>query len=216
MRYVTPVILFSHPVAEWERMPPKQKFSPQDVIDAAFQIVRRDGWKDLSARSIARELNASTRPVYDYFHSMKHIEKAVVQKALATFVEFIGRNRTGDKWLDQALGYVLFAAKEKHLFRCINDENHIEYQKEFAPQHWKALGDQLAQDARFQELPEETLNRIRVARWFLVHGISFLAANGWMDLPDMENPSQVRDFLGMSLKEFLAKANDAIYEGFKE
>lgn len=195
-------------------MPPKQKFSAQDVIEAAFQIVRRNGWKGLSARAIARELNASTRPVYDYFQSMKHIEIEVVKKALATFVEYISRDRTGDKWLDQALGYVTFAATEKHLFRCINDEEHIQYQKEFARQHWLALGEQLSEDERFQGLPEEAVNRIRVVRWFLLHGISYLAANGWMD--DVNPGSALQnDVIGMSMQDFLAKANQAIYDGFK-
>lgn len=197
-------------------MPPKQKFTSEDVIEAAFQVVRRSGWPGLSARAIAKELNASTRPVYDYFQSMTHIEKAVVEKALATFVEFIGRDRTGDKWLDQALGYVIFAAKEKHLFRCINDEHHIEYQREFARQHWEALGQQLAGDERFNGLPEQNRHQIRVARWFLVHGISFLMANGWMDVADPEDTTRVRGFIDMSLKEFLSKANDAIYAGFKQ
>ena len=195
-------------------MPPKQKFSAQDVVEAAFQIVRRNGWKGLSARAIAKELNASTRPVYDYFQSMKHIEKEVVKKALATFVEYISRDRTGDKWLDQALGYVTFAAKEKHLFRCINDEEHIQYQKEFARQHWLALGEQLSEDERFHGLPEEAINRIRVVRWFLLHGISYLAANGWMDDVNPDAALQ-NDVIGMSMQDFLAKANQAIYDGFK-
>ena len=197
-------------------MPPKQKFSREDVIDAAFAIVRRQGWKGLSARAIAKELDASTRPVYDYFQSMKHIEKEVVKKALATFVEYIGRDRTGDKWLYQALGYIIFAGQEKHLFRCINDEAHIQYQKEFARQHCLSLRDQLSEDPRFQNLPEETVQRIRVARWFMVHGMAFLAANGWMDFPEAQNTSLVRDFIVMSLKDFLSKTNQAVYDGFKE
>lgn len=196
-------------------MPPKQKYSSEDVIEAAFQIVRRKGWEGLSARAIAKELDSSTRPVYDCFQSMKHIEKEVVRKALATFVEYIGRDRTGDKWLDQALGYIIFAGEEKHLFRCINDEAHIGYQREFARQHWLKLGEQLADDKRFQSLPAETVNRIRAVRWFLVHGISFLAANGWMDFGSPEKALMKDDMIGMNLKDLLAKANDAIYEGFK-
>lgn len=197
-------------------MPPKQKYSADDVVESAFQIVRRHGWKGLSARAIARELNSSTRPVYDYFQSMKHIEKEVVKKALAAFVEHIGRDRTGDKWLDQALGYVTFARNEKHLFRCINDEEHIQYQREFARQHWPALGDQLADDERFKDLTEETMNRIRMVRWFLLHGLSFLVANGWMDLPEAEKTTLDENLFGKNLEDFLDKANMAIYEGFKE
>jgi AcrR family transcriptional regulator len=197
-------------------MPPRQKFSHADVIEAAFQIVRRHGWEGLSARAIAKALNSSTRPVYDYFKSMKNIEIEVVKKALATFVEYIGRERTGDRWLDQALGYVLFASSEKHLFRCINDEAHIHYQKEFARKHWEALGEQLSNDERFKDLPEEAMHRIRAVRWFLVHGISFLACNGWNQVPAGETSAESEKLLGMSLKELLDQANSAIYEGFKD
>ncbi len=196
-------------------MPPKQRFSSDDVIEAAFNIVRRGGWEGLSARTIARELNASTRPIYDHLQSMKNIEKGVVQKALACFVDYIAQDRTGDKWLDQALGYVLFAANEKHLFRCINDEEHIHFQKEFARQHWVKLGEQLADDERFRSLPDETKNRIRVVRWFLLHGISYLASSGWMELPESATET-VSDFIGLNLTDFLRKANQAIYDGFKQ
>ena len=197
-------------------MPPKQRFKPDDVIDAAYQIVRRQGWQGLSARAIARELNSSTRPVYDYFQSMKNIEIEVVKKALASFVAYIGLDRTGDKWLDQALGYVLFARNEKHLFRCINDEEHIQYQREFARQHWLELGEQLAEDERFKNLSDEAKHRIRVVRWFLLHGISYLVSNGWMELPESEDTNWKNDALGMNMTEFLDKANNAIYEGFKD
>ena len=197
-------------------MPPKQKYSSDDVVESAFQIVRRHGWKGLSARAIAKELNSSTRPVYDYFQSMKHIEKEVVKKALAAFVEHIGRDRTGDKWLDQALGYVTFAANEKYLFRCINDEEHIKYQKEFAQKHWPALGDQLADDERFKDLTKETMNRIRIVRWFLLHGLSFLIANGWMEFSEVEKTNLEENSVGMNLEDFLDKVNTAIYKGFKE
>ena len=59
------------------------------------------------------------------------------------------------------------------------------------------------------------MKRIRVARWFMVHGIAFLVANGWMGFPVNENTPLEGDFLGMSMKAFLDKANDALYEGFK-
>ena len=197
-------------------MPPKQKFTPEDVVEAAFQIVRRQGWKGLSARAIANELSSSTRPIYDYFHSMKDIEMAVVKKALATFVAYIGRDLTGDKWLDQAIGYTTFAGEEKHLFRCINDEDHIRFQRELAQQHWAALGEQLAADERFKDLPESVFNRIRVARWFMVHGIAFLIANGWMENPLTEDTPLEKNFIGMDLQEFLDRANKALYHGFRD
>ncbi len=196
-------------------MPPKQRFSPQDIIEAAFRVVRKQGWNGFSARTIANELKSSTRPIYDYFKSMESIEAEVVKKALAYFVEFINRDRTGDKWLDQALGYVLFAGEEKHLFRCINDEKHTPFQRQFARHHWVELGEKLSEDERFQDLPNEIKHKIRVARWMLVHGLAYLVSNGWFEIPLSEN-SILSEGIDLELGEFLKKVNHGLYEEFKK
>ena len=196
-------------------MPPKQRFSPEDVIEAAYRVVRKSGWEGFSARTVATELNASTRPIYDCFNSMENIEAEVVKKALAYFVEFLGRERTGDVWLDQALGYVLFASREKHLFRCLNDEKHTPLQKRYARRHWIELGDKLSRDERFRDLPDAVRHKVRAARWILIHGLASLAASGWFEAP-LTAESILSEEIGDSLDEFLQKANQAIYEAFKD
>ncbi len=196
-------------------MPPKQRFSEQDVTEAAFQVVRKQGWQGFSARTIANELNASTRPIYDYFDSMEHIEAEVVKKILAHFMDFLSQERTGDIWLDQALGYVLFASQEKHLFRCINDEKHTPIQKQFARQHWMKLGDELVADERFRDLPVESMHKIRAARWIMIHGLSCLISNGWFESPETED-AVLSEEMGLTLAEILIKVNNGIYEEFKD
>ena len=196
-------------------MPPKQRFTPQDVIEAAFQVVRKQGWEGFSARTIANELNSSTRPIYDYFNSMENIEAEVVKKILTYFVEFLSRERTGDKWLDQALGYVLFAAEEKHLFRCINDEKHTPFQRQFARHHWVELGEALSEDERFKNISAESKHKVRAARWIMIHGLSYLISNGWFKTPIKED-SILSEEIGFTLAEFLKKVNHGLYEEFKE
>lgn len=194
-------------------MPPKQRFTPDDVIDAAFRVVRKQGWEKFSARTIAHELNSSTRPIYDYFSSMENIEAEVVKKALACFVEFVNQERTGDKWLDQALGYVLFASQEKHLFRCINDERHTPVQKQFAKKHWAQLGEQLSDDERFRDMPDDLMQKVRGTRWIFVHGLAYLIANGWFKAPVSEE-SELSGGIG-TLTELLKKINHGLYTEFK-
>lgn len=196
-------------------MAPKQQFTRDDIIEASFCVVRKYGWQGLTARAIAHELNSSTRPIYDHLKSMKRIEAEVVKKALAYFVDFISQERTGDRWLDQALGYVLFASKEKHLFRCINDEKHIHLQKQYAKEHWIALGEQLSKDKRFDGLPEKAKDRIRFVRWILVHGLAFLINSGWYEFSESED-LVLSDILGIELTALLEKANQCVYEGFKD
>jgi AcrR family transcriptional regulator len=195
-------------------MAPKQQFSKNDIIEASFNVIRKHGWEGLTARGIASELQSSTRPIYDHLKSMKNIEAEVVKKALAFFVSFISQERTGDKWLDQALGYVLFASNEKHLFRCINDEKHIHLQKQYSKEHWIAMGEQLEKDPRFDGLPEKAKNRIRLVRWILVHGLAFLINSGWYEFSESEDLI-LSEIMGLELTAFLKKANKCIYEGFK-
>ncbi len=195
-------------------MPPKQRFSPDDVIEAAYQVVRKKGWEGFSARTIANELNSSTRPIYDYFSSMENIEAEVVKKVLETFVAFISQERTGDPWLDQALGYVMFASQEKHLFRCINDEKHTPLQKQFAKHHWIELGKKLAADERFKVLPDETQHKIRAARWVMIHGLASLISSGWVK-GTITDESILSDEIGFNLVDFLKKVNHGLYEEFK-
>jgi AcrR family transcriptional regulator len=195
-------------------MPPKQRFTPEDVIEAAFQVVRRQGWEGFSARTIANELGSSTRPIYDYFNSMENIENEVVKKALAYFVEFLCKERTGDVWLDQAFGYALFASQEKNLFRCINDEKHTPFQKASARKHWDLLGEKLSEDERFKELPAEAKHKVRAARWVFIHGLASLISSGWFKVPVTEK-SVLSDQFGLTVVEFLKKANHGLYEEFK-
>ena len=58
-------------------MPPKFKFDKEEIVQTAVEVVRQHGWNGLSARSIAKELNASTKPIYGYFKSMVVLEEAV-------------------------------------------------------------------------------------------------------------------------------------------
>lgn len=194
-------------------MPPKQRFSPQDVIEAAFQVVRKQGWEGFSARTIANELKSSTRPIYDYFNSMENIEAEVVKKILSYYVHFLSQERTGDKWLDQALGYVLFASTEKHLFRCINDEKHTPFQRQFARHHWIELGEALSEDERFKNISAESKHKVRAARWIMIHGLSYLISNGWFKTPITED-SILSEELGITLVEFLKKVNHGLYLEF--
>ena len=84
-------------------MPPKFKFTREEIVDAAFNIVRRGGWTALTARSIGNELGASSRPIYSFFNSMSELEEEVVKKAVDLLFQFMSQKRTGDLWIDHGI-----------------------------------------------------------------------------------------------------------------
>ena len=97
----------------------KKTFSTEDIVEAAFQVVRKQGRKKLSARTIAKELNASTMPIYSTINSMKDLEAKIGQKFTELLLEYCLTPWTGNLLVDMSFGYVRFAKDEKELFRLM-------------------------------------------------------------------------------------------------
>ena len=158
-------------------MPPKFKFTRTQIIDSAFNLVRKNGWEALTTRSLADELGSSARPIYSFFSSMSDLEEEIVQKSVDLLYDYMTRPTTGDPWHDHGIGYVIFAMEEKHLFRSITDEKHIAYFKKYGDIIWATLTGLLADYAPFKGLTEDQVYQVQLQRWLFSHGLAFSASN---------------------------------------
>ncbi|MBT8373441.1 MAG: TetR/AcrR family transcriptional regulator, partial [Deltaproteobacteria bacterium] len=120
-------------------MPPKFKFTKEEIIQSSIKLIRQKGWNTLSTRTLANELGSSARPIYSFFKSMKELEEEIVKQAVDLLYESMVCERTGDPWIDHGIGYVMFAQEEKHLFRGINNEKNIKYFKKYGDLIWDRL-----------------------------------------------------------------------------
>ena len=77
-------------------MPPKFKFTREQIVDAGFAIVRSKGWAGLSTRSLAEALGASSRPIYSFFKSITELEEAIVRRGVDLLYRCMIRERSGD------------------------------------------------------------------------------------------------------------------------
>jgi AcrR family transcriptional regulator len=100
-------------------MPPKVIYSRSDIIDSSLRIVKEKGFKQLSAREVARQLISSTRPVYEHFQSMDELKKAVLQKTVDLLYDYVTRQYTKNAFLNTGVGYVLYARDHKEFFKMI-------------------------------------------------------------------------------------------------
>jgi len=153
-------------------MPPKFKFTKEQIIKSAFKLVRESGWKALTTRSLAGELGSSARPIYSFFNSMVELEEEVSKKGVDLLYGYMIPERTGDPWHDHGIGYVLFAQNEKCLFRSLNDDDHIKYFKAQGETIWKTLTESLSDYPPFKGLREEQIYQIQLTRWLLAHGLA--------------------------------------------
>ena len=153
-------------------MPPKFKFTKDQILESSFKLVRRNGWTALSTRSLAAAMGSSARPIYSFFASITELEEEIVRKTVDLLYKNMVRKRTGDLWIDHGIGYVLFAFKEKSLFRAINDENHIKLFKKHGDLIWRTLTDSLANYPAFQGLSEAQIYKIQLTRWLFAHDLA--------------------------------------------
>ena len=52
-------------------MAPKFKFTKEEILVVTLDFIRINGIKEISARTIARELNASTKVIFSLFGNME-------------------------------------------------------------------------------------------------------------------------------------------------
>ncbi len=158
-------------------MPPKPKLTKDDILNVAYDHVRKHGWEGLTARYISEKLNTSAKPIYFHFSSMNAIEEMVVKKIMGTIRDFTAFPKTGDAWIDQAMKVVMFAVEEKHLWRAMNDERHVPFRQKHSKGLWASLGQELADYPAFQGISETKIKTIRQARWIFTHGYASLMNN---------------------------------------
>lgn len=66
-------------------MPPKPKFTKDEIISAALQIVAEGGKEALTARELGHRLGSSTRPIFTLFRGMEELQVEVRAAAMRIF-----------------------------------------------------------------------------------------------------------------------------------
>ena len=101
-------------------MPPSVKFTKEEIVNAALQVVREKGTAALTTRQIAAVLGVSTRPIFTYFQNMQQVQEAVRQAAQALYHSYI---KKGLEQVHPLIGlgeqYIRFATQEPELYRLL-------------------------------------------------------------------------------------------------
>lgn len=101
-------------------MPPKPKFTKDEIVQTALEIVSRKGVEALTAKELADALGSSARPIFTVFSSMKEVQDEVRAAAMRRFESFAGQ-KSSDMPLFKQVGMqmVLFGAREPKLYQLL-------------------------------------------------------------------------------------------------
>ena len=101
-------------------MAPKVKFQKDEIINAAFDVVRTKGIDALTARELANSLGVSTRPIFTWFDTMDELRSAVRTRAKDHYRIYIERGLSEPiPFLGVWHQYLTFARDEPALYRFL-------------------------------------------------------------------------------------------------
>lgn len=188
-------------------MPPKETYTRQDIVQAAFGIAREEGLHKLTARKVAARLQCSTAPVYSHFESMHDLERAVIRKARDLLFEYATRPYTDRVFLNMGTGIMLFARDQSELFRALFLERRIF--GDILAELRTDLLEKMKADDRFAALPEEDRKALLETMWIFTHGYASLICVG---LADDTNQQEIINKLDEVGSVIVAAATEAAAE----
>ena len=168
-------------------MAPKNKFTREEMVSAAVQVVRAKGIDALTAKALATELGVSTQPVFTCFRTIDEAKREVCNAAEKLYDSYITAGlHMPIPFFGVGMQYIRFAKEEPELYRLMFLETHEDENRSA-----------MAALRRTQDLVRESLQRTyhidaltadRYFRdmWLVAHGLATLVVTGGCSYSEQE------------------------------
>ena len=164
-------------------MAPKVKITKEEIIKAAFDLVRERGAQALNARTLATELNCSTQPIFSNFSSMTELTEALIQRAYERYNLFLQREAEDGRYpryKSYGMAYIRFAKEEKELFKllfmCDRTDAEIKPSSDFS--------ESARLIASANGVSQDVAELMHLEMWSCVHGIGVMLVTSYLELDE--------------------------------
>lgn len=160
-------------------MPPKAKFTREQITEAALDIVREEGLDNLTARALGQRLGSSACPIFTVFENMEEVQQAILRAARGIYKQYVDRGLS-EKIAFKGVGtqYILFAVNEPRLFQILFMSEHgsVPNLDNVLPMIDESYGRILSSITTAYGMREEMAERLYRHLWIYTHGIATLCA----------------------------------------
>lgn len=160
-------------------MPPKCKFTREEIIQAALDKARTEGIASINARALGAKLGSSSKPIFSVFENMEEVQAEVQKAAKALYAEYVqvGLNQ---KFAFKGVGtqYILFAINEPKLFQLLfmSEQSQKPSVSGILPIIDESYEQILLSVQNGYDLDKENSERLYRHLWIYTHGIAVLCA----------------------------------------
>lgn len=191
-------------------MPPKSKFTRDETVKVALDIVRENGIKALTARALGARLGSSACPIFTVFDNMDDVQSAVKVAAKVLYGDYI---KTGllfePAFRGVGIQYIRFAMEEPRLFELLfmtmlNESPNIDNVLLIIDEYYSDI---LLSAQTSYNLNESDSKRLYHHLWIYSHGIAVLSATKTCNFSIDEVEGMLTDVSRSIIKEIKGVKN---------
>ena len=152
---------------------PKVKFTKEIIVEAAYELMKIEGFNNLSVRKIAKYLKSSTAPIYFNFNTVDDLKEEIIILSKEKLKKYLYGNYSERKLLNSAVGFVAFAREERELFRAI----FLDGAERFKELYDETLNTLLTEEILMVSFPKLTFQEAKLSvrrLWYFLFGYATL------------------------------------------
>ena len=192
-------------------MPPKPKYTKEEIVLAALELVSEKGMSALTARDLGARLGTSARPIFTAFKSMEEVQAAVMHAAMNRFEEYAHKAAQMEPVFKQVgMQMIMFAKEEPKLYQLIFMSSISEAQTfDDIYAHLGSVADEcLDVLQKDYDLSKDNAKTLFEHVWIHTFGIGALCATGMCDFSHEQIAEMLtQDFTDMMMLMKSGKSN---------
>ena len=201
-------------------MPPKAKFTKEQITKAALGVVSEKGAQALTAKELGAALGTSTTPIFTVFNSMQEVQDAVMLAAMERFEEYAHKAaHLGPVFKQVGMQMILFAKEEPKLYQLIFMSSISEAQTfDDIYAHLGSVADEcLDVLQKDYDLSKDNAKTLFEHVWIHTFGIGALCATGMCDFSHEQIAEMLtQDFTAMMMLMKSGKSSQPTMQKTKE
>jgi len=182
-----------------KEMPPRFKFTKDEITNAALNVTRKEGLSGLTARALAAELGCSVKPIFGLFKNMEEVQQEVIKAADALNQSYLKEDMqkgSNPPYKSVGMAYIRFAKEEKELFKLLFMRDRSREVKEENMENLMPVLQIIQEKTGMSEKDAYTFH---IEMWIFVHGMATMIATNYLDFDE----------------EYISKVLTDAYEGIK-
>lgn len=164
-------------------MPPTVRFTRDAVLNAACQLMRREGMEALNARAIAKELGGSTQPIFRLFTNMEDLHRELILYVTRQFQAHAEADmaQSDSPYIQLCTTYLLYGRDEPELFKLLFMRDRVSEGQYSDQTNFDLVFNILKKET---PLDDETALRFFERTWLFIHGLAVCVATKYIPCQD--------------------------------